>query len=225
LIDLTRRNILTGAAATAAGAAASTNLVAPAEAAMPAPAAPSTANATPAAPNAAPAPFPEPDPADLKNFVALSSGLTGISTAKLAPAVDPIQIKRDYFNAAKFIEKPIRGPNPDFPKLMDIIRGNPGDPAAAAAKVMNNPDARIVYLGRSIILAWYLGVWYDPDVLKIYNTPPDKPFPVPVERVISPAAYTQGWTWRVAQAHPMGYSEMRFGYWAQDALPLSDYIA
>ena len=107
---------------------------------------------------------------------------------------------------------------------MDIIRGNPSSPVTAAAKVMNNPDSRIVYLGRSIILAWYLGVWYDPDVLKTYNTP-DQPFPVPVERVISPAAYTQGWTWRVAQAHPMGYSEMRFGYWAQDALPLSDYIA
>jgi hypothetical protein len=107
---------------------------------------------------------------------------------------------------------------------MDIIRADPTNPAAAAAKVVNNPDPAIMYLGRSIVLAWYLGVWYDPDVLKRYNTP-NQPFPVPVERVISPAAYTQGWTWRVAQAHPMGYSEMRFGYWAQDALPLSDYIA
>lgn len=224
MTDLTRRNILTGAAVTAAGAVASTNLATPAEAATPAPVAPSKANATPAAPAATPAPFPEPDPVDLRNFVALSSGLTGISAAKLAPTVDPIQIKRDYFNAAKFIEKPSRKPNPNFPKLMDIIRADPTNPVAAAAKVMNNPDPAIMYLGRSIILAWYLGVWYDPDVLKRYNTP-DQPFPVPVDRVISPAAYTQGWTWRVAQAHPMGYSEMRFGYWAQDALPLSDYIA
>jgi hypothetical protein len=191
VIDLTRRNILAGAAVTAAGAVTSTGLPAPAEAATPPPVAPSTTNATPAAPNAAPPPFPETDPAELQLFVALSSGLTGISAARLAPAVDPIQIKRDYFNAAKF---------------------------------MNNTDPAIMYLGRSIILAWYLGVWYDPDVLKRYNTP-DQPFPVPVDRVISPAAYTQGWTWRVAQAHPMGYSEMRFGYWAQDALPLSDYIA
>jgi hypothetical protein len=222
--DLTRRNILTGAAITAAGAVTSNNLAAPAEAATPAPVAPSTANATPAVPNAAPTPFPEPDPVELQLFVALSSGLTGISAAKLGPAVDPIQIKRDYFNAAKFIEKPIRRPNPNFPKLMDIIRGDPGNPVAAAAKVVNNPDSNIMYLGRSIILAWYLGVWYDPDVLKTHNTP-DQAFPVPVDRAISRAAYTQGWTWRVAQAHPMGYSEMRFGYWAQDALPLSDYIA
>jgi hypothetical protein len=224
LTDLTRRNILTGAAVTAAGAVASANLATPAETATPAPVVPSTANAAPAVPTAAPAPFPEPDPADLKLFVALSSALTGISAAKLAPAVDPIQIKRDYFNAAKFIEKPSRKPNPNFPKLMDIIRADPTNPVAAAAKVMNNPDPAIMYLGRSIVLAWYLGAWYDPDVLKRYNTP-NQPFPVPVDRVISPAAYTQGWTWRVAQAHPMGYSEMRFGYWAQDALPLSDYIA
>jgi Membrane bound FAD containing D-sorbitol dehydrogenase len=224
LTDLTRRNILTGAAVTAAGAVASTNLATPAEAATPTPVAPSTANATPAAPTATPAPFPEPDPAELQLFVILSSGLTGISAAKLAPTVDPIQIKRDYFNAAKFIEKPNRKPNPNFPKLMDIIRADQTNPVAAAAKVMNNPDPAIMYLGRSIILAWYLGVWYDPDVLKTYNTS-NQPFPVPVDRVISPAAYTQGWTWRVAQAHPMGYSELRYGYWAQDALPLSDYIA
>ncbi|MEA2886008.1 MAG: hypothetical protein QOD11_368, partial [Bradyrhizobium sp.] len=98
MTDLTRRNILTGAAVTAAGAVASTNLATPAEAATPAPVAPSTANATPAAPDAAPTPFPEPDPAELQLFVALCSALTGIGAAKLAPAVDPIQIKRDYFN-------------------------------------------------------------------------------------------------------------------------------
>jgi len=43
-------------------------------------------------------------------------------------------------------------------------------------------------------------------------------------KVISPTAYTQGWTWRVAQAHPMGYSELRYGYWAEEPLPLGDYI-
>jgi hypothetical protein len=43
-------------------------------------------------------------------------------------------------------------------------------------------------------------------------------------RVVSATAYTQGWTWRVAQAHPMGYSELRYGYWGNDPLPLGDYI-
>jgi hypothetical protein len=220
--DLTRRNILTGVAVTAAGAVTSANLAPPAEAATPAPVAPATADAMPATPGTTPAPFPEPDPVELQLFVTLSSGLTGISAAKLAPPVDPIQIKRDYFNAAKFIEKPTRKLNPDFQKVLDIMRAEP-DPAAAAAQVMHNSDPDIMYLGRSIILAWYLGAWYDPDVLKRYNEP-DQIFPVPVDRVISPAAYTQGWTWRVAQAHPMGYSELRYGYWGKDPLSLQDYI-
>ena len=132
----------------------------------------------------------------------------------MAPTVDPIQIKNEYFAAASA--------DPAFPALLQIIRSDPRIPAAAANKVMNDP--KLKYLGRSIILAWYLGVWYDPKTLERYNGPGDQAFPVPPVKVISPTAYTQGWTWRVAQAHPMGYSELRYGYWANDPLSLDDYI-
>jgi hypothetical protein len=30
--------------------------------------------------------------------------------------------------------------------------------------------------------------------------------------------------WRVGQAHPMGYSEWRFGYWAANPPPLDAFI-
>jgi hypothetical protein len=105
--------------------------------------------------------------------------------------------------------------------LLQIIRNDP-NPESAANKVMNDP--KLKYLGRSIILAWYLGVWYDPKTLERYNGPGDQAFPVPPVKVISPTAYTQGWTWRVAQAHPMGYSELRYGYWHDEPLPLDEYI-
>jgi hypothetical protein len=188
--DLTRRNILTAAAATAAGAVTSTGLPAPAAA---------------------------DDKADLDLFISLSAALTGIAKDRLAPSVDPLfQLRIDYFNQAKS--------DPGFPALLQIIRADPTHPDAAAAKVMSSTDPKIKYLGRSIILAWYLGSWYDPKVLEKYNSPNPGLFPVVPVKVISHAAYTQGWTWRVAQAHPMGYSEMRFGYWAEDALPLNDYI-
>jgi Membrane bound FAD containing D-sorbitol dehydrogenase len=160
--------------------------------------------------------LPEPaaadDAADLALFVKVSAALTGIDEGKLAPAVDPVQIKHAYFQQAKS--------DPGFEPLMQIVRANSADPAAAADKIMNSADPKIKFLGRSIILAWYLGVWYEPKVLA--QTPP--PFPVPPLKVISPAAYTQGWTWRVAQAHPMGYSELRFGYWSDEPLPLNDFI-
>jgi hypothetical protein len=198
--DLTRRRMLSVAAATATGAV--TSLSASVEA------------ATPAAPATPPAPSPLPDPADLSLFVALSSALTGIAAAKLAPTVDPIQVKNEYFATASA--------DPAFPALLQIIRSDPSNPAAAANKVMNDP--KLKYLGRSIILAWYLGVWYAPKTLESYNAAGDQVFPVPPEKVVSPTSYTQGWTWRVAQAHPMGYSELRYGYWANDPLPLDDYI-
>jgi hypothetical protein len=166
-----------------------------------------------AAPATPPATNPLPDQNDLRLFVALSSVLTGIAVPKLAPAVDPIQVKNDYFTAASA--------DPGFPALLQIIRSDPS-PESAANKLMNDP--KLKYLGRSIILAWYLGVWYDPKTLERYNGPGDQAFPVPPVKVISPKAYTQGWTWRVAQAHPMGYSELRYGYWHDDPLSLDEYI-
>src|SRR5204863_8673780 len=127
MADLTRRRMLTAAAATAAGAATTINLVNPAAA---------------------------DDATDLKLFVTLSAALTGIAETKLAPAVDPIQVKNDYFKQAKL--------EPAFADLIKIMRDNPSNPAAAADSVINNANPAIKYLGRSVILAWYLGAWYEP---------------------------------------------------------------
>lgn len=175
-----------------------------------------TSLSTSAAEAAAP-PVPTPNEDDLRSFVALSSALTGIAVLKLAPTVDPIQVKNQYFDAAKA--------DPAFPTLLQMVRSDPApkNPVAAATKVMSDP--KLKYLGRSIILAWYLGAWYDPKKLEAYNEPGDHPFPLSPVKVISGTAYTQGWTWRVAQAHPMGYSELRYGYWADDPLTLDVYIA
>jgi hypothetical protein len=186
MIDFTRRKILGVAAGSMASAVGSaTTMVEPAAA---------------------------DDAADLGLFVKISAALTGIDEAKLAPPVDPIQIKRDYFAQAKS--------DPGFDSLMQIVRADPANPAAAAEKIMSNADPQIKFLGRSIILAWLLGVWYQPTVLA--QTPP--PFPVPPLKVVSPAAYTQGWVWKIAQTHPMGYSELRFGYWSDEPLPLNVFI-
>lgn len=185
MTDLTRRKMLTVAAASAATAVGSVEFTKPAVA---------------------------DDEADIGLFVKLSAALTGIDEKRLAPTVDPIQIKQDYFKKAKH--------NPAFESLMQIIRDDPSHATDAANKVMNNSNKDIQFLGRSIILAWYLGAWYE---RKNLETPPPTP-PVPAAEVISQAAYTQAWTWRVAQAHPMGYSELRFGYWSDEPLPLANFI-
>jgi len=148
-------------------------------------------------------------------FKNLSGALTGIHPDRLAPIVDPIQIITKYIDQAKS--------DPGWNGLMQIARAE-SDPAVAAGKVMNNADPKIKYLGRSIILMWYLGTWFDPKKLEAYNSPKSGPFPLTPEQVVSPAAYTQGWVWRVAQTHPMGYSEMLFGYWSNDPPALDAFI-
>jgi hypothetical protein len=153
------------------------------------------------------------DAADLKLFVTLSAALTGIAEGKLAPVVDPIQIRNEYFKQAKL--------DPAFANLIKVIRDDPTNPSDAAEKIMADPTLK--FLGRSIILAWYLGAWYEPKTLAIYNSPKPGTFPVVPLKIISSAAYTQGWTWRVARAHPMGYSELRFGYWSEEPPSLDDY--
>jgi hypothetical protein len=95
--------------------------------------------------------------------------------------------------------------------------GQPDPTQSILAKVPAGEDVKLTqseieakYLARSIALMWYLGAWYDPHKLRM---PDASPFDF---KVISPKAYTQAWALRVAQAHPMGFSEMQFGYWTRE---------
>jgi hypothetical protein len=104
-------------------------------------------------------------------------------------------------------------------KSLRIIR----TPQAIIDRSQASDDTK--FLARSIVLIWYLGSWYSPADLK--RLVDDRLARVPLfvrHTVISPKAYTQGWVWRIAQAHPMGYSDMQFGYWARDPAPLEDFL-
>jgi len=165
---------------------------------------------------------------DMVSFVLLSAALTGIAELKLAPGfdlaksepgADPVNVKQEYFD---WVNK--RRPAA-FKRLLQIAADSQKLPAADRAqaiidKVQATPDTK--YLARSIVLMWYLGAWYDPDNLRALVERPDPP-PAKFE-VISPKAYTQGWALRVAQAHPMGFSEMQFGYWSRPPSARVDFI-
>jgi hypothetical protein len=152
--------------------------------------------------------------ADLDDFINMSAVLIGISKDKLSPFVDPINVKQAYFDKA-------HEEQPAFDRLLQIFRANP-PPADAAEIILNHSGSDIRYLARSIMLAWYLGAWYDPGMLQQYDSRDRPKGPIPF-KVISPAAYTQGWAWRVAQAHPMGYSDLTFGYWKDLPPPLKNF--
>jgi hypothetical protein len=174
---------------------------------------------------------------DIILFVLLSGALTGIAEAKLAPGFrplpsltdidleksepgsDPVDVKQEYFN---WVNK--RRPGP-FRRLLQITKDSLKSSDRAQAiidKVQASSDTK--YLGRSIVLMWYLGAWYDPDNLRDLAELPNPPAKASKFEIISPKAYTQGWALRVAQAHPMGFSEMQFGYWARPPSPRTDFI-
>ena len=105
MTNLSRRSMLTGAAVAAAASVAGAPPL-----------------ATPAAADTA---------QDVATFVALSAALTGIDPSRIAPPVDPVNVKQDYFDVASR--------DPAFGKVLEITRAAPS-PAAAADQVMNNSD-------------------------------------------------------------------------------------
>jgi len=203
--SITRRSVLAGAAAATAAATIGTDVPALAQAADP--------------------------PTDLEVFVTLSSALTGIAGNKLKPFADSLDLSKDYLTWVT--DWAAKKPSTAFTTLLQITRST-SLPVFKDDGIIKQPDVdRLVkaiegkgdepkYLARSIVLMWYLGSWYEPDDLK--NLPLTAPSFIK-HTVISPKAYTQGWVWRVAQAQPMGYSDLQFGYWTREPPPLSDFIA
>jgi hypothetical protein len=148
---------------------------------------------------------------DMMAFLLLSEALTGVDKLILAPELsgsdpgtDPINIKNDYF---RWIVAKDR--TPSFAAMLAFVKKNPAPSAQDIIKFVSTGNNDIKLLARSIVLLWYLGSWYDPKDLQTH--PPPGP-----SEVVSAKAYTQGLVWQVAGAHPMGYSNMQFGYWSRN---------
>jgi hypothetical protein len=150
------------------------------------------------------------------NFVGLSSILTGFTQEEIAPEIDPIGTSSEYLQFMETHADPVA-----FPRMLSTYAeiaskfppldpSNP-DPAVVAQisalvsqRIMADPAMGPV--ARRTIRMWYLSTWY--------TTEPPDPNNTTNDQVISMNAYTQGLAWEAAQAHPMGFSELHFGYWA-----------
>jgi hypothetical protein len=166
-------------------------------------------------------------PRDMMAFLVLSMALTGIQLSRLAPefdqkskpdildadpGVDPFNIKMDYFNCINANEAPT------FERLLQTAKDHRQSTADIVTAVNASDDTK--FLARSIVLLWYLGSWYKPADLK-NNSAPGARALIP-SKVVSAKAYTQGLVWQIAQAHPMGYSNLQFGYWSREPVDPSD---
>ncbi len=161
------------------------------------------------------APTATPTPPAMDSFVQLSALLTGIDAKRLAPDVDPINIKQAYFDLAQTKDATT------FDQMLAIFDKNQSKPPDEIADLLlTQSGAAVGNFARTLMLLWYLGSWYPPSDPEQY----DKNEPQFQATVASAAAYVQGWVWRVAQAHPMGFSPYVFGYWGKAPPALSDFI-
>jgi hypothetical protein len=166
-------------------------------------------------------------------FLALSSALTGVEidssaiiqpgrlpSAKpgdLAPRNSPIDLASEY---VRTIESEVFAES--FLQTLVEFRsrgGASGDPTTVAGKLLaKNAAGELLThdafgpICRSIMKLWFLGSWYSPTDPKTQV------------RVISSNAYKEGLVWRIMRAHPMGYSNWTFGYWADEPPPLEDFV-
>jgi hypothetical protein len=158
---------------------------------------------------------------EMVSFLVLSAALTGVSIQTLAPefsrttgsdilsadpGVDPINIKDVHLTWIKG-----HAPTSRFATLLQIAQDNRQSPVDIVRKV-NSSDDNVKFLARSIVLLWYLGSWYEPADLR--DVLPGQNVFIP-SQVVCAKAYTQALVWQIAGAHPMGYSNLQFGYWSR----------
>ncbi|MNO96998.1 hypothetical protein D3C76_886910 [compost metagenome] len=146
---------------------------------------------------------------NLDNFVGLSSALIGISADRLAPQIDFLdyvtaRVPSDVLNALLTQYATLAADHvPSDQIAQQILKFN-----------MQPTIPHTVLLARSIMKLWLLGVWYQPFDMA--------PFKKDDSAVVSDQAYVNSWAWKIAQAHPMGYSESFFGYWNSAPSSLED---
>lgn len=156
---------------------------------------------------------------DMMAFLLLSEAITGVDKQILAPefdpkkndpGTDPINIKNDYF---RWINA--KDTTSSFATLLNFVKDHPQSSQKDIIDFANAGNDDIKFLTRSIVLLWYLGSWFDPKDLRTQATAA-KPERLFNSEVVSAKAYTQGLVWQIAGAHPMGYSNLQFGYWSRD---------
>ncbi|MES2655840.1 MAG: sugar dehydrogenase complex small subunit [Bacteroidota bacterium] len=131
----------------------------------------------------------------IENFINLSAVLTGYKAIELKPKNDTQQVAQKYFDTLTK-NTPVDVLNDLYNTFLNI-KGDITD--GVLEQILQ--DATLGQLARNIIQMWYTGIWYGL-------------YPGQMDYVISSTAYTNGLVWKEMGAHPMGFSEGNFGYWA-----------
>jgi hypothetical protein len=161
------------------------------------------------------------DQQQMDNFVGLSAVLTGFNKSIIAPTIDPINVKAEYF--AKFTK--------EISNYQDILDKYAAlktiTPALSDQQIGQQILANSAYETpcRQLIFLWYSGAWGSVVTTECTNKETGKTTVTKTvaSNMLSAKSYTQGLAWQVMQSHPMGDSNYRYGYWAQQPADLDKY--
>ncbi|MBL0374596.1 hypothetical protein JJB09_21525 [Rhizobium sp. KVB221] len=153
----------------------------------------------------------------LQTFIDLVSALTGVSARVAGQAEAAAQYLENYTHAADGIA----GAGATDALLGVFAAGRQKLPPEKVAKMLfykeldgSSPDPAWPFsaMTRNLMKFVLLGVWYDP------NKPGDD------GTIPTAASYSEGLVWLIAQAHPVGASQLAYGYWANPPPSLKDLI-
>lgn len=171
----------------------------------------------------------------LPTFVGLSSVLTGIPAGVLAPKIDPLKLKTVYFDkmVAEVGDQQVNALLEAYTQVAEqegLDDPSTPDPTSQQAqrvgtKLMNPGDVGDAFeyqanLCASIIKMWYLGSWYPVS----YSPPEPTDAHYFSGSVVTAEAYKRSRVWKIAQTHPMGFSQWEFGYWTEVPASLDEFI-
>lgn len=152
---------------------------------------------------------------DITNFVELSALLTGFNKSIIAPSLDVDDMKTVYLQVwQEKIDAQQAGLTNDILIAYEVLSSQGKTPTQIGEYLLD--DARgsdFIFACRALIYLWYMGAW---PTVAADNSRTDFD-------LVSATSYSKALVWQVMQAHPMGDSDLRYGYWAQAPAPLSDY--
>ncbi|WP_157768268.1 hypothetical protein, partial [Burkholderia ambifaria] len=162
-------------------------------------------------------------------FVDMSAALLGIDRRVLEPPVQP----DDMCLSSAYYDLATRAAPDGMIQLMREFerRVSSGQSEAAIAHALltagadlPRPDA-VGTFARLTMLMWLFGVWYG--ATECVRQPAARAHITDEgyqsDFVVSARAYRAGWIWKIAQAHPPGFSQFSFGSWADPAPSLAEY--
>ncbi len=158
----------------------------------------------------------------MNTFVGLSSVLTGFAESVLAPALDPVDIKSLYLktwteNIAH--ESGEAGLTDNILQQYTELQAAGKNEQQIGEQLLSDQNSPAFVLScQKLIYLWYMGAW--PDVTQ---QPGSDTGGFTSFDTLTADSYTSGLVWKVMQAHPMGDSNYRYGYWAEQPPALSDY--